>query len=282
VIQHNRSLLRALNLRFENLLLSDRLERAHGSEVGSQAKSRFFAAMSHELRTPLNAILGFSEIIKSEMFGPVGSKQYKGYIQSINASAERLLKMIDEVLMLSSMEAGGAELDDGPLDLREAVAAAVDDVRETAEAGGVRLTVELSESCTVLRADDSAFREILFNLLCNAVRFTPRGGQVAIVTELDDDGRFVLRVADGGSAGGREGAANTIADFGQIDSSVASKFEGPGFGLSVVKALVEIHSGSVDVESEATVGTTVAARFPAERVIADASRAVSTGCPRFV
>jgi signal transduction histidine kinase len=161
------------------------------------------------------------------------------------------------------------------------VAAAVDGVRETAEAGGVRLTVELSESCTVLRADDSAFREILFNLLCNAVRFTPRGGQVAIVTELDDDGRFVLRVADGGSAGGREAAANRIADFGQIDSSVASKFEGPGFGLSVVKALVESHDGSVDVQSEATARTTVAARFPAERVVADASRAVPTGCPRF-
>ncbi|MDH3792260.1 MAG: HAMP domain-containing histidine kinase, partial [Rhodospirillales bacterium] len=278
----NRSLVRSLSLRFENLLLGDRLERAHLSEVGSQAKSRFFAAMSHELRTPLNAILGFSEIIKSEMFGPVGSKQYKDYVHSINASAEQLLKMIDEILMLSSMESGRVKLDDQPLDLREAVAAAVESVRETAEAGGVRLTTDLSESCTVLRADDSAFGEILSSLICNAVQFTPRGGQVTVVTELDDDGQLVLRVADGGSAADRENAAKTISDFSRIDSSVAGKFEGPGFGLSVVKALVEIHGGSVDVESRAEAGTTVAARFPAERVVAKAKPAAPGSRLRFV
>ncbi len=277
----NRSLVGSLSLRYENLLLGDRLERAHLSEVGSQAKSRFLAAMSHELRTPLNAILGFSEIMKSEMFGPVGSKQYKDYVHSINASAERLLKMIDEVLMLSSMESGRVELDDQPLDLRKAVAAAVEGVREIAEAGGVRLATDLSESCKVLRADDSAFREILSCLLCNAVQFTPRGGQVTVATELDDDGQFVLRVADGGSAADREYAANTIADFSQIDSSVAGKSQGPGFGLSVVKALVEVHGGSVDVESRAEAGTTVAARFPAERVVADANPAVPRSRMRF-
>jgi signal transduction histidine kinase len=278
----NRSLVGSLSLRFENLLLGDRLERAHLSEVGSQAKSRFFAAMSHELRTPLNAILGFSEIIRSEMFGPVGSTQYKDYIHSINASAEQLLKMIDEVLMLSSVESGRAELDDQPLDLRTAVAAAVEGVRETAEARGVHLATDLSESCKVLRADDSAFREILSGLLCNAVQFTPRGGQVTVATELNDDGQFVLRVADGGSAADREYVANAIADFSQIDSSVAGRFEGPGFGLSVVKALVEVHGGSVDVESRAEAGTTVAARFPAERVVADANRPVPSSRLRFV
>ncbi len=278
----NRSLVGSLNLHYDNLLLDYRLERAQLSEVGSQAKSRFFAAMSHELRTPLNAILGFSEVMKSEMFGPVGSAQYKDYVHSINASAEQLLKMIDEILLLSSMESGRAELNDQPLDLRAAVAAAVDEVRQTADAGGVRVATELSASCSILRADDSAFREILSNLLCNAVRFTPRGGQVTVLTELDEDGQLVLRVADGGNAVERDGIADTIADFGQFDSSVARVSEGPGFGLSVVKALVEIHGGSVDVESRTETGTTVSARFPAERVVAVADPAARTGRLRFV
>jgi signal transduction histidine kinase len=147
-IHFNRALGRALGLRFDNLLLSDRLERVPFSKVGNQAKLRFFAAMGHEPRVPLNAILGFSEIIRSKMFAPVDPSQHssqhpsqhprqqKDDVEGISESAARLLKMIDEIRMLSGIESGGVEREEKPLDLRAAVVALLEDIREVAEAGG--------------------------------------------------------------------------------------------------------------------------------------------------
>lgn len=267
-VTYNRSLQRSLALRFENFRLGEKLEQAHLVEIGNQAKTRFFATMSHELRTPLNAILGFSQILQSEMFGPVGSDQYKDYVRSINDSAQQLLRMIDEVLLLSSIEAGRVQLEDQQMDLSEAVRTAVEGLREAAEARGVQVVTDLSEACAMVRADQFAVRQILINLLLSALNSVPDGGEVSIATSLDQARRLVLKVAHTGSATSPQEPDDTAEDLAEIDSLVANKGERPGFGLSVAKALVEMHGGSLDLETDKALHPVAAARFPADRIVA--------------
>ena len=267
-VTYNRSLQRSLALRFENLKLGEKLEQAHLVEIGNQAKTRFFAAMSHELRTPLNAILGFAQILQSEMFGPVGSDQYKDYVRSINESAQQLLRMIDEVLLLSSIEAGRIQLEDQQMDLSEAVKSAVEGLRELAEARGVGVVTDLSEACTTVRADEYAVRQILTNLLSSALSSVPDGGEISIATYLDRTRHLVLKVAHSGAAPSPQESAGNNQDRTGFDSLVAKEGHRPGFGLSVAKALVEMHGGSLDVESDKAPHPAAAARFPADRIVA--------------
>ncbi len=273
---YNRSLRRSLTLRLENLSLGERLEQAHLVEIGNQAKTRFFATMSHQLRTPLNAILGFSQILQSEMFGPVGSDQYKDYVRSINDSAQQLLRMIDEVLLLSSIEAGKVQLEDQQMDLREAVKTAVEGLRETAEARGVRLVTDLSDACAVVRADQFAVRQILTNLLLSALNSVPDGGQVSIATSLDQGRRLILKVAHSGSAASPQETAGKAENPAEIEPLVAHKGEQAGFGLSVAKALIEMHGGSLDLDSDKAPHSVAAARFPADRIVAGRGQAKRT------
>jgi signal transduction histidine kinase len=262
---YNWSLLNSLRLRFENLMLGEKLERAHLVEVGDQAKTRFFATMSHELRTPLNAILGFSEILKSEMFGPVGSDQYRDYVGSINDSAQQLLRMIDEVLLLSGIEAGRVQLEDQKTDLEETVRTAVEGVRDTAEARGVHIVTHLADDCALMRADQFAVRQIVAKLLLSALDSVPDDGEVSVETSRDRIRRLVLEVAHSGTGPDPQEAADL--DSPDLGSMVASKGRPFGFGLSVAKALVEMHGGSLDLASDKALRPVAAARFPAERAV---------------
>ena len=268
-INFNRTIRRSLSVGLENRELSDRLQRTETTRAANQARSWFLSAMSHELRTPLNAILGFSDFLKSEAFGPLGSPRYKDYAQDIHASAEGLLKLVNETLDLSKIESGAVELHEAPLAISEVVLAAETMVQEAATAAQVRVAKELSEDVGRLRADARILRQMLLILLSNAIRFTPRGGAVSLRTTTTGDGGLSLSVTDAGPAIAPEDIAKLEGDFGAADTTLAQIREGTGFSLAVARSLAELQDGQLDLSSEGATGMTVTITFPPERVLAD-------------
>lgn len=268
-INFNRMIRGSLSVGLENRELSERLQRTETTRAANQARSWFLSAMSHELRTPLNAILGFSDFLKSEAFGPLGSPRYKDYAQDIHSSAEGLLKLVNETLDLSKIESGAIELRDGPLAISEAVQATETMVQEAATAGQVRISTELSDGVGTLRADARILRQLLLILLSNAIRFTPRGGAVTLRTSATAEGGLSLRVTDAGPAIAADDIAKLEGDFGAADTTLAQIREGTGFSLAVARSLAELQDGQLSLSSEGATGMTVTITFPPERVLAN-------------
>ena len=241
------------------------------AELANRAKSEFLANMSHELRTPLNAIIGFSDIIQGETFGPVGSPKYLEYVKDINSSGEHLLEVINDILDLSKVEAGKAELQEENVDVSRVLRACITMVKERAEAGGVTLACNTESDLPELYADERKLKQILVNFLSNAVKFTPSGGKVIMRAWSRPGDGYVFQVADTGIGIALENIPKALAPFSQIDSGLNRKYDGTGLGLPLTKALTELHGGSLDLQSEVGVGTTVTARFPAERIVAEAA-----------
>ena len=238
------------------------------AELANRAKSEFLANMSHELRTPLNAIIGFSEIIQSETFGPVGSAKYREYVTDIHDSGKHLLALINDVLDLSKIEAGQMQLHEQAVDVPAVIRSAMGFMTERAREGGVTLAAELGpDPLPLLRADRRMVMQILVNLLSNAVKFTPSGGRVAVKAWCGPHGGYVVQVVDSGIGMALEDIPKALARFGQVDSGLQRAHEGTGLGLPLTKSLIELHGGSLDLQSEAGVGTTVTVCFPAERVV---------------
>jgi signal transduction histidine kinase len=235
------------------------------AQSGTRAKSEFLANMSHELRTPLNAVIGFSEMIKVEMFGPV-SERYRGYATDIFNSGSHLLKVINEILDLSKLEAGQFELSEEEVDLTGIVEACVHLVEAQAQKSRIRLSTELDPEVRLIRADDRRMRQILINLLSNAVKFTPEGGQVRVSSFLKN-GELAIEVSDTGIGIAAEDIPKAFALFSQVDSNISRQYEGTGLGLSLVKHFVELHGGTLSLESEVAAGTTVTVVLPADRII---------------
>ena len=260
---------------------SDITERKHAEEelnaakeqadLANRTKSEFLANMSHELRTPLNAIIGFSEMMRSETFGPVGNSKYIDYVNDINTSGQLLLSLITDILDLSKIEAGKAELHEEIIDVAEAVGSCVILVKERAEESGVSLDLDLADGLPPLYADKRKLKQILINLLSNAIKFTPAGGDVTIGVWSTPGEGHVFQVADTGIGMAPEDIPSALAPFQQIDSDTNRKYQGTGLGLPLTKSLIELHGGILDLQSEAGVGTTVAVRFPAERTVLQAA-----------
>ncbi len=233
--------------------MNDELRRLYGElETASKHKSEFLANMSHELRTPLNAIIGFSQVLRQQLFGPVNDKQAE-YLDDILSSGNHLLSLINDVLDLSKVEAGQVELEIADFSLREALERGVVMVRERATRNGVRLALELAPDVDLVRGDERRLRQVVFNLLSNAVKFTPAGGSVAVSTARVD-GEVNVTVADTGpgiAPGDRE---RIFEEFQQTDVGVGQR-EGTGLGLALSKRLVELHGGRIWVESEAGPGS---------------------------
>jgi signal transduction histidine kinase/HAMP domain-containing protein len=239
------------------------LEAKQDAEAASRAKSYFLATMSHELRTPLNAIIGFSEIIANEMFGPVGEPRYQEYSGLVVKSGRHLLNVINSVLDYAKSEAGRAELRCEPVDLTEIVADCLGMVDDQSRRAEIEVRRILPDAPLVISGDDQKLRQMLLNLVSNAIKFTNAGGSVEVRLAAAD-GRPILSVSDTGIGMKPEDIPTALAPFGQIDSRLARKYEGTGLGLPLAKAFAEMHGAAFAVRSDLGVGTTITIVFPQE------------------
>jgi two-component system cell cycle sensor histidine kinase PleC len=236
------------------------------AEAANRTKTEFLAAMSHELRTPLNAIIGFSEIIATEMFGTL-SERYRTYGRDINHAGQHLLDMINDILDISRIEIGAFNLNPEPVAPRDLAQSTLRLVATRAEKNAISLVEAVSAQLPDLMVDMRRTKQVLLNLLANAVKFTPSGGRVALSGQLTDDGGFCFTVADNGIGMTEEEQAVALSPFGQVDSGLDRRFEGVGLGLPLAKSLAELHGGTLAIQSEPGRGTTVTVTFPPRCVL---------------
>jgi two-component system, NtrC family, sensor kinase len=241
-------------------VLAELSRKGRQLEVASQHKSEFLANMSHELRTPLNAIIGFSQVLRQRLFGPINDKQEE-YLDDIVSSGNHLLSLINDVLDLSKVEAGQVELEVASFSLREALERGVVMVREPATKHGVRLSLELAPGVHLVEGDERRLRQVIFNLLSNAVKFTPEGGEVVVATASRDH-EVLISVTDTGPGIPLEDHERIFEAFQQTDVGVRQR-EGTGLGLALSKRLVELHGGRIWVESEPGHGSRFVFTLPA-------------------
>jgi two-component system cell cycle sensor histidine kinase PleC len=240
------------------------LEKAKSAaEAQNQQKSMFLANVSHELRTPLNAIIGFSEIIRDEVMGPVGHPQYKEYVTDINSSGVHLLSLINDILDYSKADARKLEVETVDVDLSKIAQSCLRLVETRAKEAKVHLIEKLPEKHVILSADPKRMKQVILNLLSNAVKFTPEDGKVTL-SVIDDslNGNIVINVIDTGIGIASKDISKAMAPFGQIDSSISRKYEGTGLGLPLTKKLTELMGGAFDIKSEVGLGTTITLVFP--------------------
>jgi signal transduction histidine kinase len=234
------------------------------SEAANTAKSEFLAIVSHELRTPLNAIIGFSEFLKMEMFGPLGSERYKSYSQDIYRSGQHLLHIINDILDLSRAEANKLEITEEKFNLAEMVHGCLRMFRNKAAVEGVRFSHKISEDITVL-ADQRLMNQVVINLLSNAVKFTSTGGAITVETHCDENDCCSIKVIDTGIGIAEENIAKVLEPFMQVESATVRTQEGLGLGLPLVKRIIDLHGGDVGIVSTLGKGTTVTVSLPGWR-----------------
>ncbi|WP_119301436.1 CHASE2 domain-containing protein [Dongia deserti] len=238
------------------------------AEAASNSKSQFLANMSHELRTPLNAVIGFSEIMKTELLGPIGTETYRGYSESIHDSAKHLLGIINDILDISSIEAGTPRLHEGihePEQICQSVVALVAGRAETAK---VTLAVHVDPAADLLFADGRMMKQMLINLVGNAIKFSPKGGLVEIrvtAANAEPHSGVIFAVADHGIGIAKEDVPRILKPFEQVETAFARNFDGVGLGLPLVNSMARLHGAALTIDSELDVGTTVSILFPAAR-----------------
>ncbi len=227
----------------------------------NKAKSRFLANMSHELRTPLNAVIGFTDMMRHRMFGPLGNEKYEEYSTLIYDSAQLLLDLISDMLDMAKIEAGKLELNFENVDFNTTIEDSVRMLRDRAQACGLELSVVQPRETLFVNADKRAVKQIMLNLLSNAIKFTPAGGSIAVAVRIRD-GFAVISVADTGIGIAAADLERLGQPFEQGNSDPMLAKGGPGLGLALVRALVEKHGGALKIESEEGVGTQVRVSFP--------------------
>jgi two-component system cell cycle sensor histidine kinase PleC len=234
-------------------------EKARAEEANA-TKSKFLANMSHELRTPLNAIIGFSEIMESGMFGPLGSEKYREYCHDILTSGHYLLEVINDILDMSKIEAGRMKLDMEPLDLSRTLAESLRVVSGRAQDKSLVLDADIEQSIPVV-ADRRATKQIMVNLLSNAVKFTPEGGKIVVRSRVLDD-RIVLLIADSGIGIAAQSLKRLGRPFEQVESQLTKTYHGSGLGLAIARSLAHLHGGSMKLRSRLGSGTVVRVSLP--------------------
>lgn len=237
------------------------------AEKASRAKSEFLTHMSHELRTPLNAIIGFAELLELQALGPLGNAHYIDYARDILDSGKRLLELVDDALNLSRIDAGRVRLVEEMIGVAGEVAAVADRAAADARKRGVALTTDVPNDLPPLVADRRAVHQMLEHLLSNALKFTPQGGAVMITASLTPDGGMGVMVADTGCGISPEDLERVTRPFGRTEMTNQHAQDGTGLGLPVVKRLIELHGGRLEIDSALDAGVTVILMFPAARVL---------------
>jgi len=237
------------------------------AESASRAKSEFLAAMSHDLRTPLNAIMGFSDMMRAETYGPLGSEHYVRYVDDIHNSGAHLVSLINDILDLSKIEAGKYELYDEPLSVSSTINTSIRQLEIMAETNSLSLSHDIPTNMPQLLGDERVMIQILNNLLSNAIKFTPEGGKIFITASVDEDNGIVIRVTDTGVGMSDEELAMAQRPFEQIGESQSRRHKGTGLGLYLCDNFMRLFGGAFDIKSEVDIGTTVTLKFPAERTI---------------
>jgi signal transduction histidine kinase len=263
----NRGVVDLLKLQQANSeLLAETRKAKEAADLANHVKSRFLANMSHEFRTPLNAIIGFSELMRDEAFGPIGNPRYAGYVGDIHLSGRHLLGIVNDVLDLSKLEAGGMRLANDEIDLVSLADECMTIVGTQAKSCGVQLLLREPDVPVSIRADALRLKQILLNLMSNAVKFSPAGGQVTVAGKLAGNGDLVVSVSDNGIGMDQAGIATALQPFGQVENSFTRRHTGTGLGLPLAKWLVELHGGRLEIESKLGQGATIRIMLPASRV----------------
>ncbi|RDD61956.1 PAS domain-containing sensor histidine kinase [Ferruginivarius sediminum] len=248
-------------------------EAKESAEIANRTKSQFLAAMSHELRTPLNAVIGFSEIMERGLLGPL-PVAYQSYSKDIRDSGRHLLNVINDILDISKVEAGRIELNEGAVDVFDMAESSIRLVEERAQRSGVSVVNEVPADLPAIWVDEQRLKQILLNLLTNAVKFTP-GGTVRVGAEVDGD--MLVRVCDDGVGMDVADVPDAMTAFVQLDSGLDRKHEGTGLGLPLCERLAKLHGGTLHIDSAPGEGTTVTLRFPAERIMRDSAARAEAG-----
>jgi two-component system cell cycle sensor histidine kinase PleC len=269
----------ALSLLQLGMARSERRNRAldrarQQAEEASLSKTRFLANMSHELRTPLNAIIGFAEVIQKQLMGPLGNARYAEYVEDILSSGQHLLSLINNILDMSKIESGSWRIQPEMTDPVEIMEASLRTFRERAEGRGLFMTMTVDARLFEGFVDRQALRQILLNLISNAVKFTPAGGRIEVGATPLQDGAFAIWVSDSGIGIAPENIPVVMAPFGQVENDLTRQYEGTGLGLPLVKSLIEMHGGRFEIQSALNEGTTIRAEFPpppSARALAEAT-----------
>ncbi len=235
------------------------------AEIANKMKAAFLAAMSHELKTPLNAVLGFSEIIRDEVLGPIGHDAYRDYAGNIHQSGTRLLSVINDILDVSRLEGGLLTIDARPENVLDVVESAVKLARGITH-DRRRIVVDVAADMPALLVDPRRLAQALGNLLANALKFTPETGSVRFAAQPQPDGGVHLLVEDTGIGMAKETVAAALEPFRQLDGTLSRRFEGAGLGLYIAKALAELHGGVLTIDSAVGEGTAVTVALPANCV----------------
>jgi cell cycle sensor histidine kinase DivJ len=231
------------------------------AESASRAKTQFLANMSHELRTPLNAVIGFSEILNRELFGTLGEARYRDYARLIHESGEHLLNVVNDILDMSKIEAGKFKIVKEPFDVAPLVKSCCDIMRHTAEQRSLSLIVDIAPGIPELPADKRACKQMLLNVISNAIKFTDAGGWVRVSAKVAG-GNVELSVADNGIGIAEADLPKLGNPFVQANNSYDRSYEGAGLGLSVVKGLARLHGGKLELTSKLGSGTTACIALP--------------------
>ncbi|MCB9991268.1 MAG: PAS domain-containing sensor histidine kinase [Rhodospirillales bacterium] len=240
------------------------------SDMANRAKSEFLANMSHELRTPLNAIIGFAEIIRNEVLGPLDNRQYWEYAKDIHESGQKLLTIINEILDVSRIEAGDRQINEGHVRMDKVVRSCIDFMSQ--KAGNAHLTiVNMTEGkIPDVIGEELAIKQVLINLLGNAIKYTPGEGRITVSCEVEKNGEVRLSITDTGIGMEEHEIAKALSPFGQVETALNRSDSGAGLGLTLVESLMKLHEGRLELFSQKGIGTTATVIFPAKRIVRDA------------
>ncbi|MEQ8747002.1 ATP-binding protein [Pyruvatibacter sp.] len=256
----------------EHRLAALEIER-HRAEVANGAKTQFLASMSHELRTPLNAIIGFTDFMATEPFGPVSPPRYGEYVKDVNASANHLLGLINELLDMAKIESGHIDLCEEEFPASRPILDALNMLKQSIADAGLTLETRLPDGDVTLYADERMARQVVLNLLSNAIKFTPAGGTIC-VTASSNTHAASLTVADTGIGIPADRIETVLEPFEQVENAMSRTRPGTGLGLPLARAMMQAHGGSLEIQSVLAEGTQVTVSLPRERIVSYGARAL--------